>query len=99
MSSSGSDRVATAWERLEGPFPASVHPDDTDHWIAVYGELVAAMDGMLEAARRRVDGSDGRGTAERREVELLTERVNFFRGRLSWWHERRLELRGVEGTA
>jgi len=83
------DEVSEAvWTRLEGPQPAVIHPEDAQHWVAVYRELVETIDRMLASARGRVHAGNGRrngASPESREVQLLETRAEFFRRRLEWW--------------
>jgi hypothetical protein len=63
---------------LTGEAPDTVHPDDVEHWIAVYSELLAGT-GHLRSS-----------PASDRRIDEEHERL---RQRLAFWLRRRDELR------
>jgi hypothetical protein len=99
MSSSASEPGGTApveWALLEGEDTTSLHPEDPEHWVAVYAELVSTTNRMLDGAtaRRAARQLNGlpKADVDEREVAILRSKTKFFRERLRWWTERGIEL-------
>jgi hypothetical protein len=66
---------------LAGEDPETEHPEDVEHWIGVYTELLAG-------ARRL------RGIATEDDLRLDVE-LGRLRNRLAFWIERRADLRSA----
>jgi hypothetical protein len=86
------DRAVDPQGLLEGEDPASTHPDDIEHWINVYSELIRFKEGILTGTKQ--------GVAEMREAEpqkeagevdltILTTQLERYRDRLRFWQARR----------
>jgi hypothetical protein len=90
------ESVRYEWDLLDGEDPLSSHPDDPEHWVAVYGELRESTTRMLEAARERLASHAAEGSADakliEREISILVSRNQFFSSRHSWWANRGREL-------
>ena len=80
---------------LPGENPRSRQPEDADHWLGVYTELLQAKAAMLaalnvrlvqmkeEAARQEIGGTD---------APLLEQELKRFQRRIDFWKERKAEL-------
>src|SRR6267142_4295132 len=78
---------------LEGEDPASIRPQDTRHWISVYGEMIAFTDDLL----KRVIGNLERVSAAAKvdltdDVTLIQSQLDRYSRRMNFGVERQLEL-------
>jgi DNA-binding response OmpR family regulator len=90
-------RVRSKRDRLlEGEDPASLRPQDTRHWIAVYREMITFNDDLLArvsddlthvSAATKIDLDD--------DVKLIEGQLQRYRRRLEYWVERQLELEEI----
>lgn len=81
---------------LPGEDPETDHPDDADHWLRVYTELMQTKAAMLVALSRRL--AETRSEAARKELgdtdaAILQAEVERFQRRLDFWKQRRAALR------
>ncbi len=87
--SAGGDRL------LPGENPGSRQPEDADHWLAVYTELLQAKAAMLAALNERL--TEMRQEVARREIgstdaPLLESELARFQQRIDFWLKRKTEL-------
>lgn len=81
---------------LRGENPDSRHPDDVQHWIDAYSELVAFKEGVLNKSRDEISDMDNRSSrheASEVDVTILRTELARFRARLDFWLKRREELK------
>jgi len=80
---------------LPGEDPGATNPEDVDHWIAVYRELLAYKDRLLAVTQETLsqipDEPARREVAETDRVLITAERERFAR-RLGYWDQRRGEV-------
>jgi hypothetical protein len=83
---------------LAGEDPETIRPQDAQHWMAVYAEMIGFKTHMLEqvhtalervSAAARVDLQD--------DVTLLEAQLERYERRVAFWSERSSVLAGEEG--
>ncbi len=89
-------RASDPGRLLPGENPDSTHPDDAEHWIAVYGELLAYKDRLLAVTQATLsqmpEEPARREVAETDRALITVERERFAR-RLGFWSRRLAELK------
>src|SRR5258708_1951722 len=80
---------------LPGEDPRSRQPEDTEHWLAVYTELLQAKAAMLAALNERL--TEMTHDVARREIgatdaQLLESELARFQERIDFWQNRKAEL-------
>lgn len=80
---------------LQGENPETQHAADARRWIAIYSQLLAFNEELLERLRRGVGGDAGQRGLEvdDRIAELELTRL---RDRFAFWQRRHRELAGVD---
>ena len=81
---------------LRGEDPDSRHPDDVQHWINAYSELVTFKERVLNKSRDSIsdmDNPSSRKEAAEVDVTILRAELARFRERLDFWVNRREELK------
>ena len=90
------DREAAARDRLlPGENPRSQQPEDADHWLAVYTELLQAKAAMLAALNERLtlmQQEVARHEIGETDAPLLEKELARFQGRIDFWLKRKTEL-------
>jgi hypothetical protein len=74
---------------LPGEPPASNDPEDAEHWISVYTELLETMHQVMvkpEVVGRQA--SDGAGAMRRADLRTLELQIENFEGRLAFWRSK-----------
>ncbi len=92
------DSVRKAVDRnrlLPGEDPRSRQPEDAEHWLAVYTELLQAKAAMLAALNERL--TEMKHDVARREIgatdaQLLESELARFQERIDFWQNRKAEL-------
>lgn len=80
---------------LKGEDPESRHPNDVEHWIHAYSELVEFKEGVLGKSRGEIsdmDNASSRKEATEVDVTILSAELARYRQRLDFWLQRREEL-------
>jgi hypothetical protein len=79
---------------LRGEDVDSNYPEDAEHWIQVYNELLAFKHALLTEAHERVATMQPEGVEEVERTDLLVMQAEAdrFRRRLDMWEKRRDEL-------
>jgi hypothetical protein len=80
---------------LPGENPSTRQPDDADHWLAVYTELLQAKAAMLVALNERL--ASMKEDAARQEIgatdaRLLESELARFQKRIDFWRDRKARL-------
>jgi hypothetical protein len=84
-------REAAAPERLiEGEDPAATDTPTVEHWLLVYGQLLATKSGLLADLRKGMEtmDPDARDEMVVTDEALLEAQVQRFRRRISFWESR-----------
>jgi hypothetical protein len=82
-------------ERLLPGEEPSGHPEDIEHWIAVYSELLDFKRFMLDGASARVNQmatTEARTEIESTDLRLARAEAERFTRRLAFWRSRQEEL-------
>ena len=81
---------------LEGEDPDSRHPDDADHWMNAYAELVRFKESVLHrtrAERELMTNPDSTREAGLVDLTILRAELDRYKRRLEFWAQRREEIR------
>ena len=84
---------ATDPERLlPGEDPASTDPEDADHWVSVYSELLELKQQLTTNLRDMMEHQrqDVQDELERADVRLLKREIERFEHRLAFWQGRQV---------
>ena len=74
---------------LDGENRQSKHPDDAEHWHAVYSELVGFKTGLLEATREEIERTpETAAELGAHDIPFLEAELQRLRGGLEFWSER-----------
>lgn len=79
---------------LDGEDPSSSGPEDVEHWISVYQELVDFKDDVLGRTRARLGAmqEDAAREVEKTDLVVMETEAARLRRRLQFWTRRRTEL-------
>ena len=80
---------------LEGEDPETRHPEEANHWIEVYTELLTFKERAVATAHQSVAQMpevDARVEATRTDMAVLEAERDRIRRRLDFWKRRHLEL-------
>jgi len=81
---------------LQGEDPKSRHPDDADHWIKAYSELIEYKERLLATSARDRAGMETESARQETaevDVPILRTELGRYRRRLDFWERRQAELR------
>lgn len=75
---------------LEGENRQSMHPDDAEHWHAVYADLVSFKEHLLDETKRHIENvpESGRELCGY-DVPFLEAELGRLRSGLAYWQARR----------
>jgi hypothetical protein len=83
---------------LEGENRESAHPDDADHWYAVYADLVGFKEKLLKEVRGHIqDVPDTKLELAGHDVPFLEAELGRLRSGMAYWASRKPEARRREG--
>lgn len=75
---------------LEGENRASTHPDDADHWFAVYADLVGFKENLLSEIKQHIrQVPDTKAELAGYDVPFLEAELGRLRSGMSYWAARR----------
>lgn len=89
------DRAVDPTGLLDGEDPRSAHPDDIDHWIHAYSELIDFKKGVLAASQGEISemrNPDSRKEADQVDLTILEAEMHRYQQRLDFWKRRQSEL-------
>jgi hypothetical protein len=79
---------------LEGENRQSQHPDDAEHWHAVYSDLVGFKEHLLDEVKGHVkDVPETRPELAGHDVPFLEAELGRLRSGMAYWAERRNNLK------
>jgi hypothetical protein len=84
------ERVDQALSELRRQEPEHPTPEQAEHWLEVYEQLIAMTELMLEKTREYLSGlhPPGRRHVERVNVRVMEEELAGFRDRHRVWAQR-----------
>ena len=75
---------------MPGEDPGTRDPDDAEHWVAVYAELLAFDEQLVG---NLAGSANGHGA----DVQLLESRMVDLRSGLAYWRSRKTNLKARDG--
>lgn len=96
------DAIRAAEEAIEpgrllpGEDPESLLLDDSQHWAAVYTELLMTKTRILDATLEQMEAATHPAVQDELQSDqtVLVTEIERFQRRLRYWHDREVELRG-----
>lgn len=88
------ERAADEGRLMPGEDPTTVFPEDIEHWLGVYQELLAFKRDLLNRTKESVGKMDGLASDEIASTDLvvLQGELERLQARLDFWESRRRDL-------
>ena len=90
--------IGKAMDLLPREDPETTHAADARHWLAVYRELVAFKEGLVERVESSVESMSAQPSRAIAHTDLvaLREQLEHYRSRLDFWGARHWELQRID---
>ncbi len=90
------EKAVDADRLLEGEDPNTTYLDDATHWVTVYSELLAVKRELVGVSESRLPNmpKEARHEVATTDLVVLDAEMKRFSKRLTFWHERCVELGG-----